>query len=368
MKKQLDISSDLSWLTKGGRPAIISGPCSAETEEQLISTATSLAATGKVDVLRAGIWKPRTRPNSFEGVGEEGLTWLKNAGKETGLPVSTEVANAKHTEEALKHGIDILWIGARTTVNPFSVQEIADVLKGVDIPVMVKNPLNPDLELWLGALERINQAGITKLAAIHRGFSSFEKTSYRNVPKWEFPIELKRRFPELPIICDPSHIAGTRELISMVSQKALDLEMDGLMIESHISPDSAWSDAKQQVTPATLKRLLSELIVRNKTTENQEFKTRLDDLRHQIDEIDEEILQKLGNRMSIAVEIGKYKRDNQVTILQVNRWDEIIKQRKSLSTALGLSEEFTDQLLRIIHKESISQQTKVMNESPLVKA
>lgn len=362
MKKQLNISTDKSWLVKGDRPAIISGPCSAETEEQLMSTASSLAATGKVDILRAGIWKPRTRPNAFEGVGEEGLRWLKQASKETGLPVTTEVANAKHTELALKHGIDILWIGARTTVNPFSVQEIADVLKGVDIPVMVKNPLNPDLELWIGALERINQAGITQLGAIHRGFSSFEKTTYRNVPKWDLPIELKRRFPDLPMVCDPSHIGGSRDLIGMISQRALDLEMDGLMIESHLSPDDAWSDAKQQVTPATLKRILNELIIRSKTTENPEFRTHLDELRHQIDELDEQIIQKLGNRMKIAVEIGKYKRDNQVTILQVNRWDTIIKERKQMSSALGLSEDFTDNLLKIIHKESISQQTSVMNE------
>ncbi|MEX2335830.1 MAG: chorismate mutase [Fulvivirga sp.] len=366
MKKQLNISNDISWLVRGSRPAIISGPCSAETEEQVLSTATSLAATGKVDILRAGIWKPRTRPNAFEGVGEEGLKWLKQAGKETGLPVTTEVANAKHTELALKHGVDILWIGARTTVNPFSVQEIADVLKGVDIPVMVKNPLNPDLELWIGALERINQAGITRLGAIHRGFSSFEKTSYRNVPKWDLAIELKRRFPELPMVCDPSHIGGSRELIGMISQRALDLEMDGLMIESHMSPDDAWSDAKQQVTPATLKRILGELIIRSKTTENPDFRTHLDELRHQIDEIDEQIFQKLGNRMKLAVEIGKYKRDNQVTILQVNRWDTIIKERKRMSAALGLSEEFADQLLKIIHKESISQQTGVMNEKEKV--
>lgn len=366
MKKELNLSSDLSWLRKGSEPAIISGPCSAETEEQLISTAVSLAATGQVHMLRAGIWKPRTRPNSFEGVGEEGLKWLKEAGKQTGLPVTTEVANAKHTEQALKHGIDVLWIGARTTVNPFSVQEIADVLKGVDIPVMVKNPLNPDLELWIGALERINQAGITKLAAIHRGFSSFEKTSYRNIPKWDFPIELKRQFPELPMVCDPSHIGGSRELLGMISQKALDLEMDGLMIESHVSPDDAWSDAKQQVTPAVLKRILSELIIRNKTTENPDFRNHLDELRNRIDEIDEEIFHKLGNRMKIAVEIGKYKRDNKVTILQVNRWDKVIQQRKGLSAALGLSEEFADGLLKIIHKESINQQTKVMNEKAAV--
>ncbi|GAA0194012.1 bifunctional 3-deoxy-7-phosphoheptulonate synthase/chorismate mutase type II [Fulvivirga kasyanovii] len=363
-KKQLDIA-DRSWLAKNGRPLIISGPCSAETEEQLISTAVSLANIGSIDVLRAGIWKPRTRPNAFEGVGETGLKWLKQAGKETGLPVCTEVANARHTEQALKYGVDMLWIGARTTVNPFSVQEVADVLKGVDVPVMVKNPLNPDLELWIGALERINQAGITRLAAIHRGFSSFEKTLYRNVPRWEFPIELKRRFPDLPVICDPSHIAGSRELIGMISQKALDLEMDGLMIESHISPDSAWSDAKQQVTPTALKRLLSELVMRNKTAENPSFSNRLEELRCQIDEIDEEILQGLDKRMKMVHEIGKYKRDNRVTILQVERWDAIVKQRKRVASALDLSEEFTDHLLRILHKESIKIQTKVMNLSPV---
>ncbi|MEN7546960.1 3-deoxy-7-phosphoheptulonate synthase [Rapidithrix thailandica] len=259
MNSQIEISADRTWLLKGKGPVIISGPCSAETEEQLIRTANLLAATEKVDLLRAGIWKPRTRPNSFEGVGEEGLKWLKNASEETGKPVCTEVANAKHTELALKHGIDVLWIGARTTVNPFSVQEIADALKGVDIPVMVKNPVNPDLELWIGALERINQAGITRLAAIHRGFSSYEKTKYRNQPKWVLPVELKQRFPELPMLCDPSHIAGSRDIISQVSQKALDFGMEGLMVESHFAPDKAWTDAKQQITPEVLKQVLASL-------------------------------------------------------------------------------------------------------------
>ncbi len=362
MKKQLDILPADQWLKEGKRPIIISGPCSAETEEQVMVTATALAESGKVDYLRAGIWKPRTRPNSFEGVGEEGLGWLVNAGKKLGLPVTTEVANAKHTEQALKAGVDVLWIGARTTVNPFSVQEIADVLKGVDIPVMVKNPLNPDLQLWLGALERINQAGINKLAAIHRGFSSFDKSAYRNIPKWEYPIELKRLYPELPIICDPSHIGGNRDLIAMISQKAMDLDFEGLMIESHITPDEAWSDAAQQITPKNLDKLLKELIIRSRSTDNKDFIDHLGELREKIDEIDEEIIQKLAARMKVAIEIGKYKRDNDVTILQVGRWDEIIRKRKSLASALGLSDDFTDKLLKIIHKESIGQQTKIMNK------
>ena len=249
MKKALQLESISKWLPTASKPIIISGPCSAETEEQTIATAKQLAATGKVHALRAGIWKPRTRPGQYEGAGEEGLKWLIQAKKETGLPVTTEVANAAHVDACLKAGVDILWVGARTTVNPFSVQEIADALKGVDIPVMVKNPINPDLELWIGALERLNKAGLTKLAAIHRGFSSFEKGPFRNAPMWDMAIELKTRIPELDILCDPSHIAGNRDLISFISQKALDLDMAGLMIESHIDPDAAWSDAKQQVTP-----------------------------------------------------------------------------------------------------------------------
>ena len=362
MSKELNIAPN-DWLNNGKRPVIISGPCSAETEEQMMGTAKALAVTGKIDILRAGIWKPRTRPNSFEGVGTIGLPWLVQAGKETGLRTTTEVANAKHTEDALKAGVDILWIGARTTVNPFSVQEIADVLKGVDIPVMVKNPLNPDLALWLGAIERLNQSGIDKLAAIHRGFSSFEKTSYRNIPRWEYPIELMRKYPELPIICDPSHIGGNRDLIEMISQKAMDLNMAGLMIESHLSPDDAWSDAKQQITPRSLVSIVDDLIIRSKSTTDQEFLDQLALLRSQIDEIDEEIIQKIGARMKVAIEIGKYKRDNDVTILQVNRWDEIVRERKQLAGALGLSDGFTEKLLKIIHKESISQQTKIMNSA-----
>lgn len=359
-KKGLQLEPMSSWM-KADRPIIISGPCSAETEEQTVATAKQIAATGKVHALRAGIWKPRTRPGQYEGAGDEGLKWLIAAKKETGLPVTTEVANAAHVEACLKAGVDILWIGARTTVNPFSVQEIADSLKGVDIPVMVKNPINPDVELWLGALERLNKAGITKMAAIHRGFSSFEKGPFRNAPMWDLAIELKTRVPELDMICDPSHIAGNRELIAFVSQKALDLDMAGLMIESHINPDAAWSDAKQQVTPAALGKIISELVVRTSSTDNKTFKDTLSILREQIDQLDDEIMQKLSARMKISEKIGQYKKENNVTILQVNRWEEIVQTRIALCRAMGLSDEFTGDLLKLIHHESIQVQTKVMN-------
>ena len=360
-KKGLQLESITSWL-KADRPIIISGPCSAETEEQMVATAKQIAATGKVHALRAGIWKPRTRPGQYEGAGEEGLKWLIQAKKETGLPVTTEVANAAHVEACLKAGVDILWIGARTTVNPFSVQEIADSLKGVDIPVMIKNPINPDLELWLGAFERLNKAGITKMAAIHRGFSSFEKGPFRNAPMWDLAIELKTRIPELDMICDPSHIAGNRELISFVSQKALDLDMVGLMIESHINPDAAWSDAKQQVTPLVLSKIISELVVRTASTDNKTFKDTLSILREQIDQLDDDIMSKMASRMKISEKIGQYKKENNVTILQVNRWEEIVQTRVSLGKAMGMDEGFTRDLLRLIHHESIQVQTKVMNK------
>ena len=360
-KKGLQLESITSWL-KADRPIIISGPCSAETEEQMVATAKQIAATGKVHALRAGIWKPRTRPGQYEGAGEEGLKWLMQAKKETGLPVTTEVANAAHVEACLKAGVDILWIGARTTVNPFSVQEVADSLKGVDIPVMIKNPINPDLELWLGAFERLNKAGITKMAAIHRGFSSFEKGPFRNAPMWDLAIELKTRIPELDMLCDPSHIAGNRDLISFVSQKALDLDMAGLMIESHINPDAAWSDAKQQVTPLVLGKIISELVVRTVSTDNKSFKDTLSLLREQIDQLDDEIMSKMASRMKISEKIGQYKKENNVTILQVNRWEEIVQTRVSLGKAMGMDEGFTRDLLRLIHHESIQVQTKVMNK------
>ncbi len=325
MKLNLNIEPLENWLTANNQPLLISGPCSAETEDQLLTTAHLLAATGKVSVLRAGIWKPRTRPGEFEGIGSIGLEWLKRAKAETGLPTAVEVANAKHVEEALAAGVDILWIGARSTVNPFTVQEIADALQGHDIPVLIKNPVNPDLQLWIGAIERINKAGITKIGAIHRGFSSFEKSSFRNEPMWEMAIQLKTLCPELPIINDPSHICGNRELIPYISQKALDLDMQGLMIESHLDPSVAWTDAKQQLTPAAVSELMDRLTVREPESKNEAFVDKLAELRKQIDKIDDLLLQKLGERMSIVEKIGEYKRDNQVTVLQVNRWDEILK-------------------------------------------
>lgn len=363
MRKEIQPDPLTTWFpnVSTNKPLIISGPCSAETETQLTSTARQLAATGKVNVLRAGIWKPRTRPGQFEGAGTDGLKWLVQAKTETGLPVATEVANAQHVEMCLKYDVDILWVGARTTVNPFSVQEIADAVRGVDIPVMVKNPVNPDIELWMGALERLNKAGVSKLAAIHRGFSSFEKGPFRNAPMWELAIDLKTRVPELAIICDPSHICGTRELLPFIAQKALDLDMSGLMIESHINPDAAWSDAKQQVTPAALSRMVDGLVVRTATVENISFKDTLTQLREQIDQLDDEIMQKFSARMRISEKIGKYKKENNVTILQVNRWEEIIHTRVALGLAMGLTEGFTRDMLKLVHNESIQVQERVMN-------
>jgi chorismate mutase len=362
MKLDLKIQPLSSWITAKAEPLLIAGPCSAETEEQLVATAHLLAATGKVTALRAGIWKPRTRPGEFEGIGSIGLEWLKRAKAETGLPTAVEVATGKHVEEALKAGVDIFWVGARSTVNPFTVQEIADALRGVDIPVMVKNPVNPDLSLWIGALERINNAGITKLAAIHRGFSSFEKTAFRNEPMWDLAINLKTHAPELPIICDPSHISGNRELIPYVSQKALDLDMQGLMIESHIDPSVAWTDAKQQVTPSALAELVERLTLRHSEVVNADVKDKLTELRNKIDKIDDLVIQKLAERMQIVEQIGNYKKDNGITILQVNRWDEILQKRTNYGKALKLSGEFTEKLLELIHSESIRKQTEIMNE------
>ena len=343
------------------KPIIIAGPCSAETEEQVFNTAKQLSDIGSVNMLRAGIWKPRTRPGNFEGIGEIGLKWLVDAGKAHNFPTTTEVANAKHVEQALKAGVDVLWIGARTTVNPFSVQDIADAVKGTNIPVMIKNPINPDTQLWVGAIERIAAAGINNISAIHRGFSSFEKTKFRNEPKWGIPIELMRLFPDLPIICDPSHIGGTRELIETLSQKALDMNMAGLMIETHLTPDKAWSDAKQQVTPKRLSEILSNLVVREKNIENQDFLTKLDKLRTQIDDSDQRLLEILAGRFKIISEIGQYKKDNNTTILQSDRWFEILKNRKENGIDLGINEDFIDSLLKLIHKESVLLQTKIMN-------
>ena len=362
MKLNLNIQPLNTWIKTGKEPLLIAGPCSAETEEQLVATAHLLAATGKVSALRAGIWKPRTRPGEFEGIGSIGLEWLKRAKEETGLPTAVEVATAKHVEEALKAGVDILWVGARSTVNPFTVQEIADALKGVDVPVMVKNPVNPDLSLWIGALERINNAGITKLAAIHRGFSSYEKSAFRNEPMWDIAIQLKTLAPELPIINDPSHITGNRSLIGYISQKALDLDMQGLMIESHIDPSVAWTDAAQQVTPAALAEIIDHLALRKPEISDAVVKDALSELRSKIDKIDDLLIQKTAERMQIAEKIGQYKKDNGITILQVNRWDEILQKRTAYAKALKLSPEFTEKLLELLHAESIRRQTEVMNK------
>lgn len=340
--------------------SVIAGPCSAETPEQVLETAQGVAANG-AKMLRAGIWKPRTRPNSFEGVGSPGLKWLKEAGIATGLPVTTEVANVKHVYEALRTGIDALWIGARTTTNPFAVQEIADALEGVDIPVLVKNPVNPDIDLWIGAMERLEKAGITRIAAIHRGFSTYGPSQYRNEPHWEIPIELKRRLPDLPIICDPSHICGRRDLLAAVSQEALDLNLDGLMIESHPNPDKALSDAKQQITMERFGELLAGLIHREPLSDDPLFIHTLERFREQIDQLDDKLLQILADRMAIVRKIGEYKRENNITILQSSRWNQIIEERLSKAQSMGLSDTVTMEILEQVHQESIRQQTEVMN-------
>jgi chorismate mutase len=369
MKIDLKIQPLSTWIKPANenQPLIIAGPCSAETEEQLVATAQLLAKTGKLSALRAGIWKPRTRPGEFEGIGSIGLEWLKTAKQETGLPTAVEVATAKHVEEALKAGVDILWVGARSTANPFTVQEIADALRGVDVPVMVKNPVNPDLTLWIGALERINNAGITKLAAIHRGFSSYEKSAFRNEPMWDMAINLKTHAPDLPIINDPSHITGNRDLIPYIAQKALDMDMQGLMIESHIDPSVAWTDAKQQVTPKALSDLIDALTLRKPEVKSAEIKDALAELRANIDKIDDLVIQKLAERMQIVEKIGNYKKDNGITILQVNRWDEILKKGVQYGKALKLDNDFTEKLLELIHSESIRKQTEIMNAGTGVK-
>jgi 3-deoxy-7-phosphoheptulonate synthase len=350
------------WKGYKGRPFLISGPCSAETEEQVMETARQLASLNQVSVFRAGIWKPRTRPNSFEGVGSEGLKWLRRVKQETGLLIGTEVANERHVYEALKYGVDMLWIGARTTVNPFTVQEISDALQGVDVMVLVKNPVNPDIELWVGAIERIAGAGITKIGAIHRGFSTYEKTLYRNQPNWQLPIELRRRIPDLPIINDPSHIAGARAYLHEISQKAMDLNFDGLMIESHIDPANALSDSAQQLTPNDLKELLSRLIMRNPNPADPKLIDVLGELRQQIDIYDDHLLDLLENRMKVAEKIGKYKKENNITILQSLRWDEIIRRAVVRGQTKGLSAEMIDGIFKAIHQESINHQMKVMND------
>ncbi len=345
----------------GKRPMIIAGPCSAETEEQVIETATRLAKTGKVDVLRAGIWKPRTRPGMFEGIGAKGLPWLQQAKKLTGLPTTVEVATGKQVEDALTFDVDILWIGARTTVNPFSVQEVADALRGADVPVLIKNPINPDLELWTGAVERVAKAGVKQIGLIHRGFSSYGNTEYRNAPMWHLAIEMKRRNPDMMLINDPSHICGRRDILMDVAQKAIDLDFDGLMIESHIDPDKAWSDAKQQVTPEKLGEMLSSIIWRKEDINSEEYHAALEKLRQQINHLDDELMQILSQRMKIAEKIGEYKKNNNITILQTNRWNEILERAFQRGDKIGLSKEFITKYFDAVHMESINHQNKIMN-------
>ncbi len=361
MSTKLEINPIKEWLPHINNPLLISGPCSLESENQALETARLLAKDPRVFIYRGGIWKPRTRPGSFEGVGSIGLRWLQMVKEETGLPVGTEVANAQHTEEALKAGLDVIWIGARSTASPFVVQEIADVVKGSNAVVMVKNPVNPDVQLWIGAIERIYQAGIKNIVAIHRGFTPFMETKYRNYPNWTTVIELRRLMPNLPIICDPSHIAGKREYLYEIAQKAFDMGMEGLMLESHIDPSCAMSDAAQQLTPADLAKLLDRLVIRHATANNPEFANRLDMLRSRIDAIDTELLEMLSSRVEIVKQIGKYKKENNVTALQINRWSQLMENRVNTGKRLDLNETFVKILFQLIHEDSVRMQTDIMD-------
>jgi chorismate mutase len=346
-------------LTRTQSPLIISGPCSAETEEQVILAAQELARTGQVHIFRAGVWKPRTRPGSFEGVGSPALAWLQKARALTGLPLAVEVATAGQVEQALAAGIDVLWIGARSTVNPFSVQEIADALTGTNVPVFIKNPLNADIELWTGAVERLSKAGVSEIGLIHRGFASYGNTAYRNAPMWHLAIEMKRRHEGLPFLSDPSHICGRRDILLSVAQKAVDLGYDGLMIESHPDPDHAWSDAEQQITAEGLSQLLNSIIWRKEKQDGVQSHLMLEQLRNRIDGLDDEIIQLLGQRMKVAEQIAEYKKPRDITILQTQRWNQILNRMQSEGAKLGLTEEFIKQFLDAVHMESIAHQTMV---------
>ncbi len=361
MSVKMEINPIKTWLPHLDNPLLISGPCSLETEQQALETAKLLAKDKRVFIFRGGVWKPRTRPGSFEGVGSVGLKWLQLVKKETGLPVGTEVANAQHTEEALKADLDVLWIGARSTASPFVVQEIADVLKGSDKPVLIKNPVNPDVQLWMGAIERVYTSGIKNIVAIHRGFTPFRETKYRNYPNWKNVIELRRLMPNLPIICDPSHIAGKREFLFEIAQKAFDMGMEGLMLESHIDPSCALSDAAQQLTPADLGKLLDRLVIRHEVAGNPEFENRLDLLRNRIDSIDAELLEMLSSRVAIVKQIGQYKKDHNVTALQINRWSQLMDNRVNLGKNLALNEGFVKTLFQLIHEDSVRMQTEIMD-------
>lgn len=347
----LNLPSDNEKLT------VIAGPCSAETEEQVIETARQLAYKG-CHIFRAGVWKPRTKPGGFEGNGEAALPWLKRVKEETGMLTSTEVATPEHVELALKYDIDILWVGARTSANPFAMQAIADSLQGVDIPVLVKNPVNPDLELWIGAMERINQAGVKRIAAIHRGFSSYDKKIYRNLPMWQIPIELRRRIPELPIFCDPSHIGGRRELIAPLCQQAMDLGFDGLIIECHCDPDKAWSDAKQQITPDILDYILGLLVIRDQSVTTEGISA----LRKQIDDLDNQLMELLSKRMRMCREIGHYKKEHNMTVLQTSRYNEILNKRGAQGSLCGMDPNFIKTIFEAVHEESVRQQIEIINQ------
>lgn len=353
-------TSKTNWFRKTDTPVVIAGPCSVETEEQLVETCKGIAATGKVDMLRGGIWKPRTSAGNFEGVGVAGLPWMKRVKEETGLPITVEAARAGHAEMCLAFGVDVIWIGARTSVNPFSVQEIAEALRGVDVPVLVKNPINPDLKLWLGAVDRFEKVGIKNVGVIHRGFSNTGEKVYRNRPQWQIALDFMKERPELPMICDPSHICGRRDLLADISQKAVDLSYDGLMIETHRDPDNAWTDAKQQITPEVLGKLITDLKLRLMSEGDVAAQDSLNFLRQDINEIDNDILNLLVSRMNVARKIGDYKKKNDITIYQAKRWEEITKAAKEKGAAEGLSEEFIDKFLRAVHDESINQQEQVM--------
>ena len=361
--KKLELVPLYEWgMFEEPRPSLVAGPCSAETEEQVMETAKGLRELG-INVYRAGIWKPRTHPGSFEGMGVQGLKWMQRAKKEYGLKIATEVASEKHVFECLKFGVDLVWLGARTTANPFLVQEIADALKDTDIPVLVKNPVNPDLDLWIGALERLNRAGIKKLGVIHRGFSTFDKIKYRNDPQWQVAIELRSRYPQLPFFVDPSHMAGSREYIREISQRSLDLGFEGLMIESHCNPECALSDAKQQLTPAELRNLLeNQITVRDSDSDSKEWKENIDQLRAKIDVIDENILYALGSRMNISRKIGEYKRDSNIAILQTSRWDEVLARVICKGKEHGLPEGFVRDVFNAIHEASVEVQNEIISE------
>ena len=360
MTKKLNIDPINTWINNDSNPLIISGPCSAETFDQLYETCKQLKSHG-INIMRAGVWKPRTRPGTFEGNGEEALKWISDIKKELDVQFTVEVANTNHIDLALKYGIDILWIGARTTVNPFSVQEIADAIKGTETPVLVKNPINPDLSLWMGALERINKVGIKKMGAIHRGFSMTGNSKYRYVPLWNIAIDLKSNIPNLPVICDPSHICGNRDMIFETSQKALDLGYDGLIIESHIDPDKAWSDAKQQITPDTLSKMKKDLKIKNNKEKDKSYQHLLNEIRENIDNVDKEIIDIISKRINLIEKIGEFKKEQDITTFQVDRWNEIFKSRIEWALEKGLEKDFIEDLYKVIHLGSINVQNKIIN-------